>query len=209
MLWGGRSLEKPKPFYWKQLSQWLFYVTISEHNKVLQPAHGVKIWESMKAHHYLSIGIKLFALLLILFSIPNLIYFFENIIYGTVQGMEASLLRSSLIYIPWPVLALILWNFPLSIAEKIIPSDANLSPESISPKSLLTVLISAIAIYFLYRSVMDCVYWATVLNLSEGGIHASIDPESKASIIATFVELIGAAILLFKSKNISNWASKF
>ena len=163
----------------------------------------------MKAHHYLSIGIKLFALWLILFSIPNLVYFLENVMYGTVQGMEASLFRSSLIYLPWPALAIFLWLFPLSVAAKIIPPEENLSAECMSPKSLLAVLISAIAIYFLYRSVMDCVYWATVLNLSEGGIHASIGPENKASIIATFVELIGAALLLFKSKRISNWASKF
>lgn len=163
----------------------------------------------MKAHHYLSIGFRLFALWLVLFSIPNFAYFIENIAYGTVQGMEASLFTSSVIYLPWPVIGVVLWFFPLTIASKIIPPDANLTPENLSPKALLSVLISAIAIYFLYRSIMDCVYWGSVISLTPGGIYTSITPDNKASIIATIIELAAAALLLIKSKQIADWASKF
>lgn len=163
----------------------------------------------MKVHHYLGIGIKLFAIWLLLYSVHNLVYFFENIIYGTVQGMDASLLRSSFIYIPWLVAAIVLWMFPLSIAKAIIPPEADLKPESISPGSLLAVFVSAISIFFLYRSIMDGVYWATILNLSESGVYTTLSPENRASIVATVIEFSAAALLFFNSRKVSHWASKF
>jgi hypothetical protein len=163
----------------------------------------------MKVHHYVGIGIKLFAIWLFLFSIQNMAFFLENIIYGTVQGMEASITISSLTYLPWLVLSIILWNFPLSIAKKIIPHLSEINPEGISTSSLLTVLISAISLFFLYSSVMDGVYWVTLINLSESGSYAAFNPENKASIFATGVELLAAALLFFNSRRISLWASKF
>lgn len=163
----------------------------------------------MKAHLYLGIGIKLFAIWLFLFSIPNMAFFLENIIYGTVYGVVASVPTSGLIYIPWLVIAIVLWNFPLSIAKKIIPSEAEINSEGISAKSLLSVFISAISLFFLYRSIMDGVYWATLLNLSEGGGYATFSPENRASILATGVELFAAALLFFNARKISLWAGKF
>lgn len=163
----------------------------------------------MKAHHYLGVGIKLFAIWLFLFSIQNMVFFLENIIYGTIQGMAASITTSGLIYVPWLVLAITLWNFPLSIAKKIIPPEAEINSEGISAKSLLSVFISAISLFFLYRSIMDGVYWATLLNLSESGVYATFSPENKASVFATGIELFAAALLFFNSRKISLWASKF
>ncbi len=163
----------------------------------------------MKAHHYVGIGIKLFAIWLFLFSIQNMTLFLENLIYGTIQGMAASLTVSSLIYIPWLVVAIILWNFPMSIARKIIPPESDVNPKSISANSLLAVLVSAISLYFLYRSIMDGVYWLALLNLNEGGTYPSLSPDNKASIYATLVEFCVAALLFFNSKKISDWSNKF
>lgn len=163
----------------------------------------------MKVHHYVGIGIKLFAIWLFLFSIQNMAFFLENLIYGTVQGMGASLTISSITYLPWLLLSIILWNFPLSIAKKIIPLESEINPEGISTGSLLAVLISAISLFFLYNSIMDGVYWVTLINLNGSGSYAAFNPENKASIFATGVEFIAAALLLFNSRKISRWASKF
>jgi hypothetical protein len=163
----------------------------------------------MKVHHYVGVGIKLFAIWLFLFSVQNMVYLLENIIYGTVQGMKASLIKSSLIYVPWLVLAIILWYFPLSSAKKIIPPEAEVNPEGISASSLLSILISAIALLFLYRSIMDGVYWLTLLNLIENSSYSTIGPENKASMYATGVEFFAAACLFFNSRKISIWARNF
>ena len=163
----------------------------------------------MKVHHYVGIGIKLFAIWLFLFSIQNMVFFLENIIYGTVTGVWASITISSLTYIPWLFIAIILWNFPLSIAKKIIPPEADVNPEGISASSLLSVLISAMSLFFLYRSIMDGVYWVTLLNLSENGVNATFNPDNKASVFATGVEFLAAALLFFNSRKISLWARNF
>lgn len=157
----------------------------------------------MNIHHYLSIGIRFFAIWLFLFSIPSLVYLFENMFFGTVRGVEASLFMTGSIYLPWIFIAVLLWKFPVTIAKSIIPPEADLKPESMSPSSLLTVLILAMSIFFLYRSTMDGIYWASLLSLSEDEVYASLNPEDKASIIATFVEFSAAAFLLFNSRKIS------
>lgn|SRR5690606_15538192 len=163
----------------------------------------------MKVHHYVGIGIKLFAIWLFLFSIQNMAFLLENIIHGTVHGMAASLTTSGLIYVPWLVIAIILWNFPLMIAKKIIPPDAEINPERLSANSLLPILISAISLFFLYRSIMDGVYWLTLLNLMENNAYPTISLENKASMYATGVEFLAAACLFFNSKKISILARNF
>jgi hypothetical protein len=163
----------------------------------------------MKIHHYLSIGIRFFAIWLFLYSIPSLVYFIENVIYGTVSGTEASLFMTGSIYLPWVFAAFILWKFSVTIAKTIIPPESDLEPESISPGSLLTVFVSVISIFFLYRATMDGVYWVILLNLNENEVYASLNPEDKASIIATLIEFSAAAFLLVNSRKISLWASKF
>jgi hypothetical protein len=118
-------------------------------------------------------------------------------------------LMTGSIYLPWIFIAVLLWKFPVTIAKAIIPPEADLKPEGMSPGSLLTVLILAMSIFFLYRSTMDGIYWATLLNLSQDEVFASLSSENKANIIATFMEFSAAAFLLFNSQKISRWARKF
>ncbi len=167
----------------------------------------------MKIYHYLGVGIRLFSIWLFLFSITQLGYFIENIVYGTVQGMDASAFISGLIYIPWLAGAILLWVFPLTLAKKIVPPDLEIKPESITPNAILSALISAIALFLLHRSIMDGVYWATfwniVQNSNEMGLPITLNAENKASVIATSIELFVAALLFFNCRKIAKFASKF
>jgi len=65
------------------------------------------------------------------------------------------------------------------------------------------------SLFFLYRSIMDGVYWVTLLNLSENGVNATFNPDNKASVFATGVEFLAAALLFFNSRKISLWARNF
>lgn len=167
----------------------------------------------MKLHYYVGIGVRLFAVVLFLISINQLVYLIENIFYGTVQGMDASALVSAAIYTPWLIGAVFLWMFPLSVAKRIVPPEAQLKPEAISPVAILSVLVSAIGLFLLYRSIMDALYWATFWNISNSqanvGYPVRLSPEHKASIIATGIEFIAAALLFFNSKRVAQIASKF
>ena len=66
----------------------------------------------MKAHRYLAIGIRIFAILLITFSFPQLSLILEVVINGdtkeVLQGTDASLVFLILSYILWPIAAVLL-----------------------------------------------------------------------------------------------------
>lgn len=167
----------------------------------------------MKVYHYIGIAIRLFAIWLFIFSINQLVFFVENIVYGTVQGMEGSIFISGLIYLPWLFGAILLWKFPLTLAKRITPPEADFKPEPITPHAILSVLISAIALFLLYRSIMDGVYWLTFWNFAQGysemGVGVSFNAENKASIVATAIEFFVAALLFFNCKKVANIAVKF
>ena len=167
----------------------------------------------MKVYHYIAIAIRLFAIWLFLYSISQLVYFVENIAYGTVQGIEASVLVSGFAYIPWLIVALLLWRFPLTLAKNIVPPEAEFKQESITPQAILSVLISAIALFLLYRSIMDGVYWLTFWKFAHSypqmGIQISLNAENKASMVTTAIEFFVAVLLFFNCKNVAKIASKF
>lgn len=162
----------------------------------------------MYAHHYLAIGFKLFAIWLGLYSSHKLAYLLENILYGTVQGIEASLLYSAFLYLTPFIVVALLWKFPITLAKAIIPTNADLKPNPLSPKAFAGVLISLLGLFFLYRASMDSLYWLTILSFSENyGSFANYTTESKAAMVTTVLEFIAALLFLIKTKQISEWVS--
>ena len=161
----------------------------------------------MKAHHYLAVGIRLFAIWLFLYSVKFLGHLIENIIYGTVIGIEASVLITGLSYAPWAIFSIFLWFFPITIAKKIVPYEIDLEPKALAVREVVAILVSLLALYLLYRAIMDGFYWATFWNMSinstEIDFTTSILAEHRASMWATAVELFTAIIMLLNSKKIS------
>lgn len=167
----------------------------------------------MKAHHYLGIGIRLFSIWLFLYSVTKLSYLLESLIYGTVQGMSASFAITFLQYVPWLLFAIFLWLFPLSIAKNIVPSEVENEINTITPREIMTVLISVVALCFLYRSIMDALYWVTLWNIaissSDSGIPITFNADQRASMYATAIEFFVAVMLFFNSRKVAYIASKF
>jgi hypothetical protein len=104
----------------------------------------------------------------------------------------------------------LLWFFPRTIAAKLLPSrdDHEASP----PIALVhwqTLGVILIGLWALTRAIPDAVYWITFYNMAtSSGIGLSaLNPEQKASMVETIVELVigfwlllgakGAAALLF------------
>ena len=167
----------------------------------------------MKAHHYLGIVIRLFSIWLFLYSVTQLSYLLESLIYGTVQGIAASSVVTILQYLPWLFFAIFLWLFPLSIAKKVIPSEVGPENSTITPREMMSVLISVVALCFLYRSIMDTFYWLTLWNVTansgEGGIPITFGADQRASMYATAIEFFAAVMLFFNSRKVAYVASKF
>ena len=79
--------------------------------------------------------------------------------------------------------------------------------QSWNAQSLLTVLLLAIAIYYLYFAIIDAVYWATLWQMSErshgGNAPLNLSQENKANMLSTIIELLVSATLILKAQTIS------
>ena len=165
--------------------------------------------KNMKAHHYLAIGIKLFAIILIVYSIKQSeiifdILFNENSVYAEASPTVISL------NIVIPILISIgLWFFPGTIAKSILTPDLDQPVEPLSPNSFLAALISGIGLFVLFNATIDIIYWSIFNHLvSEMGMYGAakgdLTPDAEANIWATGFEFVFSLILIFKSKSIAH-----
>ncbi len=159
----------------------------------------------MKPIHYLGLGVRLFAICLILFGVYNLAgylsSYFSDSVYDRYTVMSLPLL---LVAVALPILiAVLMWSFPLTIAYKLLGSEDK-EFEPISPVSILTILVASIGLFFLYQSLMDTVYWFLSYSFfSARSSTFSFGPNEKAAAVSTAVELAIAVILTLRCKSIA------
>lgn len=166
----------------------------------------------MKAEHYVGIIVRLFAIFIFLKTLNGLALLFENLINGSIHGVIASSLTTAFTYLPWLIVAIVLWNFPLTVARKVIPDESSDEVVQLSPRVILTVLISAISTCLLYWAIMDGIHWITYWNIassSEDGAYFELSADAKASVYTTAIEFFTAAVMFFNAKKIAYIGSKF
>lgn len=105
------------------------------------------------------------------------------------------------------VVAIVLWNFPMMIANAILKPEIDQPLEPIDARSMLTGLVLAIALYSLYYAAIDSIYWATLWQMSErsqsGGLPLYLNEEHRANMVATAVELIVSIFILLKARSLA------
>ena len=164
----------------------------------------------MNSIYYFGLMIRLFAIALFIYGVGRLEFVISYTTYSEASpgpGMLFSLSSSVL-----PVLiSVILWFFPLTFAKKILPMTEG-SESSISPHSLLTVLVLSIGLYTLYYAIVDSMFWITYANIfvkdEFGSISKVLSNENKSSIVTTIIELALALILVVRAKTISYFMMK-
>lgn len=161
----------------------------------------------MKPTHYLAILVRIFSILLILLALRQS-SFLVGLVTGELNGLTVSVVFAiSSVVIPILV-AVFLWYFPMMVARKIVKSEMDQPIEAMNAQSLLTVLILAIATYYLYFAIIDAVYWAALWQMSErsygGQAPLNLSQENKANMLATIIELLVSAILILKARTISS-----
>jgi len=126
---------------------------------------------------------------------------------GQLSGLNVSVAFAiSLVVIPILV-AIFLWYFPMKVARTILKPEIDQPIEPMNAPSYLTVLLLAVATYYLYFAIIDAVYWATLWQMSERSQDAlaplNLSQENKANMLTTIVELLVSATLILKARTIS------
>lgn len=161
----------------------------------------------MKSSHYLAIAVRIFSIVLFLYSLRQSSFLFQYLVDVSISERRASLLFvSGTTLIPF-VIAVILWLFPVSVAKSIVKPEVDQQIEPIQPQSALTVLVLVIGLIAFYYAVVDSVFWLTLWHMSErstfSGTPLDLSTENKASMVATAIELCASVIILAKARSIS------
>lgn len=161
----------------------------------------------MKSSHYLAIAVRLFSIVLFVYSLRQSSLLVEYLVNDSINGMEASLFFISVSTLAPLFVAILLWYFPVSVARSILKPEIDQKLEPIRPQSVLTVLVLALGLYAFYYAVVESIYWLTLWHLSERSIFSEaplyLTVENKANMVATAIELFASIIILFKARSIS------
>ena len=84
-----------------------------------------------------------------------------------------------------------LWRFPLTIARKLLPMTPAHDVSDTSAHELMVAGVTVIGIWFTAKVAMDLVFWFSFFaNMSSANLlYADLNPDQKASFIASFFEL--------------------
>lgn len=158
----------------------------------------------MKSSHYMAVAVRLFAIVLFIYSIQQSTILLDALINGSIQGVKVSsafILTTSIIPL---IVGVLLWIFPLTVARAILKGELDKPAEAVDAQSMLTVLILSIGLYTLYYAVVDSVYWLTYWNMASNSNGAmGIGAESKSNMIVTALELMVSISLVLKPRTLS------
>lgn len=156
----------------------------------------------MKPIHYLGLAVRLFAIWLFISGVVRIIDFIELNLGGTAYSMPSFV---SMIIMLIPLIAAIyLWYFPLTVAQKLLGNEDR-EFEPVNPKSLLTIFVASIGLFFLYQALMGFIFWLEfyVVPSNESSPLVIMFADDKVGVLTTFVELIVALLLVVKCRSIA------
>lgn len=104
-------------------------------------------------------------------------------------------------------ICVVLWFFPVTIANKLLPAYSK-PPDPQTPPRMLdwqALAAACLGLWIVSRAVPDLFYWLTFVSMSSGGglDGAGMDPENKASVATTVVELVIGLWLILGAKRIA------
>ena len=160
----------------------------------------------MRPTHYLAIAVRLFSILLFLYSIRQSSFLIEVLGEG-VNGLNVSVAFAVTSAVIPLLVAIYIWYFPMTVAKAILKPEIDQPIEPMNAQSILTVLILAISLYFIYVSIVDAVYWATLWQMAERSHSAEaplyLNVENKANMVATAIELFTSAMIALKARSLA------
>jgi hypothetical protein len=166
----------------------------------------------MKAYEITAIGLRIFAIVLWLFSLRQFVGVMNYLGTNTNDALAPSVFYLvATVLVPIAV-GVLVWLFPLSLARSILPGNPDSSLDSLSRSDLYLAAISVLGLFVLSRAVPDLVFWLTRFlvesKMKQQGIVPGSGSETTANFYATLVELGIGTWLVFGSGAIYRFVEK-
>ncbi|MHC9509734.1 hypothetical protein [Kangiella sp. M94] len=156
----------------------------------------------MKPIHYLGLVVRLFAIWLFISGLVRAIDFFTVNLSGMASSMP-SFVSMIIMLIPI-IVSVYLWFFPLTVAHNLLGKEDK-EFEPVNPKSLLTIFVASIGLFFLYKALMGFIFWLGfyVVPSNESSSLVMMFADDKVGVLSTLVELAVALLLVVKCRSIA------
>jgi len=163
--------------------------------------------EKLTPQQVLTLVIRLFAIGLVLYSFQVAVG--QLAAFNQVELEDIDILAMLFLGALAPiVVALFLWFFPLSIANRLVrPSPLLTETEASQDTDLYQLAFIVLGIYLLYGVISDTAYWwgiAVYMKDPDPFVEPlQLVPGQKAAIVVTAIEFVMSLFLIFGSKAIS------
>ncbi len=154
----------------------------------------------MSREDYVAIAIRLFAIYLAVVALRLIAAAAGAAALMQDAGFGFGLLIHAAVIVLVAAIALWFWNFPLTIARKLLPvMKEPRSEENAGPSVLVSVALTLMGVWLLAGAVIDGTYWLTLLVMTQqvGFEGHQFTHEQVANMLATVAELVLALVLLF------------
>ncbi len=163
----------------------------------------------MKAHYYLAIGVRLFAIGLVVNTLHNSGLLIELLITGYINGISTPLFPIFASTVAPILIAIVLWFFPVIISKSIIKPESNKEIENTEKGIAFYTLISILGLYFTFYASVDLIYYFKLWHITQStvgdfGIQDVFNPEIQSNIWATVFEFAAGVFCILKSKTIAS-----
>ena len=151
--------------------------------------------------------IRLGAITLALLSIP---YLSGMPTVLRSHGMDDSASMAVIIGVVYLTAALLAWFFPMLISHKLVPKTTFENRFNTRPDEVATVGVALLGLWKVVDAAPDLVSYLfqTSLRAGSNSIFDTLGAEGKADVFFILVELIIAAVFLFKAHSIAKFITK-
>lgn len=161
----------------------------------------------MTPQQIVGIAVRMFSVWLALAAIPYISSTPHLLLQGDNDGGATT---SVLIGIAYIVGAALIWLFPLSISNKLVPRTHFENRLHARPDELATVAIAILGLWKLIDAAPDLVSYLfqAHLNALGGSVFSSLDAKGKADVAFILLEVVIALAFLFKAHSIAKFVTK-
>lgn len=156
----------------------------------------------MTPQQFVGLSVRIFAIWLVIcsFQYTSLIPF--NLL---ANEMNKEALVSSVIGIVYLIAALIIWIFPMAVANKLIPKTHFENRFNTRPDEVASVAISILGLWKIVTTVpaLTSYLFQAYLNAGEPSLFSALDTFGKTDVFFMAIEIVIASVLLIKARRIA------
>ena len=156
----------------------------------------------MTPQQFVGLSVRIFAIWLVIssFQYTSLIPF--NLL---ANEMKKEALVSSVIGIVYLIAALIIWIFPMAVANKLIPKTHFENRFNTRPDEVASVAISILGLWKIVTTVpaLTSYLFQAYLNAGEPSLFSALDTFGKTDVFFMAIEIVIASVLLIKARRIA------